>query len=203
MGHSTAECWGKCKHCGRYGHRSEMCRTTIKSDQAEALKKAAAADARKKAKGKKKKKNAKKVVEELIETLNISLPDTSNEYETSSSDSSGDEGSPGPSVKKVQETPQSRREARAQEFAETISDAKVIDTLNKTKMATKVKKVTNKKGKSYTEAEVSKNMDFRESTTEMLLLDSGAEVNIVGEDIVKDINVKVYKLKEERVFTEA
>ena len=46
-------------------------------------------------------------------------------------------------------------------------------------------------------------MDFRTSTTEMLLLNSGAEVNIVGEDIVKDINVKVYKLKEERVVTEA
>ena len=40
-------------------------------------------------------------------------------------------------------------------------------------------------------------MDFRTSTTEMLLLDSGAEVNIVGEDITKDIGVKVYKLKEE------
>ena len=46
-------------------------------------------------------------------------------------------------------------------------------------------------------------MDFRTSTTEMLLLDSGAEANIIGEDIVKDINVKVYKLKEERVVTEA
>ena len=124
MGHSTAECWRKCKHCGCYGHRSELCRTKIRSDQAEALKKAAAADARKKAKGKKKNKNAKKVVEELLETLNISSPDNSSEDETSSEDSSGEEVSPGPSVKKVQETPQSRREARAQEFAETISDSK-------------------------------------------------------------------------------
>ena len=70
-------------------------------------------------------------------------------------------------------------------------------------MATKVKKVTNKKGRSYTEAAVSKNMDFRTSTTETLLLDSGAEVNIVGEDIIKDIGIKVYKSKEERVVTEA
>merc|ERR1712215_642561 len=101
---------------------------------------------------------------------------------------------PGPSVKKVQETPQPRREARAQEFAENISNEKVIETLNKTKMATKVKNVTNKKGRSYTEAAVSKNMDFRTSTTEMLLLDSGAEVNKVGEDITKDIGVKVYDL---------
>ena len=56
---------------------------------------------------------------------------------------------------------------------------------------------------SYTEADVSKNMDFRDSRTEMLLLDSGAMVNIVGEEIVKDTKVKVYKLKEERVVTEA
>ena len=56
---------------------------------------------------------------------------------------------------------------------------------------------------SYTEADVSKNMDFRDSRTEMLLLDSGTMVNIVGEEIVKDTKVKVYKLKEERVVTEA
>ena len=31
----------------------------------------------------------------------------------------------------------------------------------------------------------------------------GAMVNIVGEDIVKDTNMKVYKLKEERFVTEA
>ena len=181
-----------------------MCRTKAKFDQSEALKKAAAADARKKQKVKKKngkKENAKKVAE-LMESLNINSPDTSSEDE-SSSESSGDEGSPGTSVKRVQETPQSRREARAQEFAETISDQKVIDTLNRTKMASKVKKAKTEKGMSYTEAEVSKNMDFRECRTEMLLLDSGAMVNIVGEDIVKDTNVKVYKLKEERVVTEA
>ena len=29
-GHSTAECWGKCKHCSRYGHRYELCRTKIR-----------------------------------------------------------------------------------------------------------------------------------------------------------------------------
>merc|ERR1712215_225169 len=73
---------------------------------------------------------------------------------------------------------------------------------NRTKMASKVKKAKTEKGMSYTEAEVYKNMDFRESTTEMLLLYSGAMVNIVGEDVVRDTNVKVYKLKEERVVTE-
>ena len=60
MGHSTAECWGKCKFCGRYGHRSELCRTKIRSDQAEALKKAAAATvAKKRAKGKRRIKQRK------------------------------------------------------------------------------------------------------------------------------------------------
>ena len=141
-------------------------------------------------------------MEEFLEVLNLNSPENSSEDE-SSDESEGEEASPGPSVKKVHETPESRREARAQEFAENISNEKVIETLNKTKMATKIKKVTNKKGRSYTEAAVSKNMDFRTSTTEMLLLDSGAEVNIVGEDITKDIGVKVYKLKEERVVTEA
>ena len=48
---------------------------------------------------------------------------------------------------------------------------------------------------SYMEGEVSNNMDFKDSRTEMLLLDSGTMVNIVGEEIIKDTKVKVYKLK--------
>ena len=39
VGHSTADCWGKCSFCGRFGHKSEVCRTKMRSDQAEALKK--------------------------------------------------------------------------------------------------------------------------------------------------------------------
>ena len=102
-GHTTAECWGKCQHCSKYGHKSHLCRTKAKFDQSEALKKAAAADARKKQKVKKKngkKENAKKVAE-FMESLNINSPDTSSEDE-SSSESSGDEGSPSTSVKRVQ-----------------------------------------------------------------------------------------------------
>merc|ERR1712105_440790 len=26
-GHLAPDCWGKCSHCGRYGHKSQMCRT--------------------------------------------------------------------------------------------------------------------------------------------------------------------------------
>ena len=37
----------------------------------------------------------------------------------------------------------------------------------------------------------------------MLLLDSGAQVNIIGEDIANDSKVKIYKLKQERFVTEA
>ena len=46
-------------------------------------------------------------------------------------------------------------------------------------------------------------MDFRNSKTEMLFLDSGAGVNIIGEDIANDSKVKIYKLKQERFVTEA
>ena len=37
----------------------------------------------------------------------------------------------------------------------------------------------------------------------MFLLDSGAGVNIIGEDIANDLKVKIYKLKQERFVTEA
>ena len=53
-GHLASECWGKCQHCGRYGHRSQVCRTRPKQDQTETLKKAS--DDRKKQKIKKKKR---------------------------------------------------------------------------------------------------------------------------------------------------
>ena len=37
----------------------------------------------------------------------------------------------------------------------------------------------------------------------MFLQDSGAGVNIIGEDIANDLKVKVYKLKQKRYVTEA
>ena len=46
-------------------------------------------------------------------------------------------------------------------------------------------------------------MDFRNSKTEMLLLDSGAQVDIAGEEIANGSKVKIYKLKQERFVTEA
>ena len=120
---------------------------------------------------------------ELVQAMTLNSPVISSEDETSSSDS--ETSSPNLAVMRVQEkqhqTPLSRREARANEFAGLISDQKVIDTLNRTHMASKVKKAKTAKGMSYTEGEVSNNMDFRDSRTEMLLLDSGAMVNIVGE----------------------
>ena len=54
-GHTTAECWGKCQHCGKYGHKSHLCRYKARLEQ-DTLKKAA--EGRKKHKAKK--KNGKK-----------------------------------------------------------------------------------------------------------------------------------------------
>ena len=48
------------------------------------------------------------MVEEFLETLNLSSPENSSEDE-SSDESEGEEASPGPSVKKVHETPESRK----------------------------------------------------------------------------------------------
>ena len=142
---------------------------------------------------------------ELVQALTLNTPVISSEDETSSSDS--DSSSPNQAVMRVQEQqpqiPLSRREERANVFAGLISDKKVIDTLNRTHMASKIKKAKTAKGMSYTKGEVSNSTDFRNSRTEMLLLDSGAQVNIVGEEIANDAKVKIYKLKQERFVTEA
>ena len=52
-----------------------------------------------------------------------------------------------------------------------------------------------KKGRSYTHAAISKYNNFRKSKTETLLLDTGAGVNIAGEDIIKDSGFKSIQVK--------
>ena len=56
---------------------------------------------------------------------------------------------------------------------------------------------------SQTEGKISNNMDFRNSSSEIFLLDSGAEVNLISEDIANNLKVKIYKLKQKRFVTEA
>ena len=53
-GHLVSECWGKCKFCGKYGHKSHLCRHKPPQEDSEPAKKAS--DGGKvKPKGKKKK----------------------------------------------------------------------------------------------------------------------------------------------------
>ena len=209
VGHLKADCWGKCSFCGRFGHKSEICRTRLRSDQTEALKKANLKKdkERKIKKDKIKKKTKAKKVRDFLDMFEANSPESSEAEVVSSDEESSDpeEQSPGPAVKKIHETAESRREARVYAYAENISDEEVIETINLTKIASKskIKKVMSKKGRSYTHAAVSKYSNFRKSKTETLLLDTGAGVNIAGEDIIKDSGIKVYKLKHERQVTEA
>ena len=141
-GHLASDCWGKCQHCGRYGHKSQVCRTRPQLDQPEPVKKA---DDKKKQNFKKKKvkkENAKRVAElqEIVQTLTLNTPAISSEDETSSSDS---ESSSSQAVRRVQvqqpQAPQTRREQRANVYAGLISDTEVINSLNRTKMASIIK----------------------------------------------------------------
>ena len=50
---------------------------------------------------------------------------------------------------------------------------------------------------------ISKDSDFRREKSEILLLDTGAGVNLAGEDIIKDSGIKIYELQSERKVTEA
>ena len=56
---------------------------------------------------------------------------------------------------------------------------------------------------SQTEGKISNNMDFRNSSSEIFLLDSGAKVNLISEDIANNLKVKIYKLKQKCFVTEA
>ena len=87
-GHLASECWGKCKFCSKYGHKSHLCRHKPPQENSEPAKKAS--DGGKvKTKGKKKKgkKEKAKKVAELIESLKLHSHVSSSDDETSSSDS--------------------------------------------------------------------------------------------------------------------
>merc|ERR1712002_1016230 len=99
-GHLAPDCWGKCEHCGRFGHKSQVCRS--KPQQPEPVKKTS--DDKKKRKFKKKKmkkENAKRVAElkEFVQTLTLNSPAISSEDDSSSS---GSESSSIEAVRRVQ-----------------------------------------------------------------------------------------------------
>ena len=48
--HSVTECWGKCQHCGKYGHKSNLCRHKPDQPESEPAKKASV-DGKSKSKG--------------------------------------------------------------------------------------------------------------------------------------------------------
>merc|ERR1712208_7254 len=204
-GHLAPECWGRCEHCGHFGHKSQVCHSI---PQPEPVKKTDGKKSKGKPKKKKsmKKENAKRVAElkELVETLTLNSPNIS-ESETSDSDSSSSrEAVNRVQLQQPQDAPQSRRNRRTNVYDE-ISDEEVINTLNRTKIASinKVKKAKSAKGMSYTDGLVSNRLDFRSAKIERLLLDSGAQVNIVVETIARDAKIKIIKFKNERFVTEA
>ena len=79
-------------------------------------------------------------MQEFVQTLTLNSPAISSEDDTSSSDS---ESSSGQAVRRVQiqqpQAPLTRREQRANVYAGLISDTEVINSLNRTKMASIIK----------------------------------------------------------------
>merc|ERR1711888_179966 len=74
-GHLVTECWGKCQHCGKYGHKSNLCRHKPNLEESEPAKKASV-DGKSKPKGKKKKgrKEKAKRVAQLVKVLSLHTP---------------------------------------------------------------------------------------------------------------------------------
>ena len=189
---------GKCQHCGKYGHKSHLCRNRKTDEDTESAKRAKEGK-NGKGKGKEKKEDAKRAVE-LIENLTLDSPANSSDEETSD-DNSGD---PSPRIGRLyDQNPSTRRAKRAMEFIDSVSDLKVITTLDRSKLATKVKQVKTVQGQSHSEGQVSNSTSFRNARDEVFLFASGAGVNIIGENIAIDNKIKVYKLQQKRQIVEA
>merc|ERR1711895_232748 len=149
----------------------------------------------------KKKVKAKKIqqYEQRIENLRNELPDSSEDDVDTSEESSGPDDESPARVKKVQSAKDARRESRVLAYAENITDDEVTESIK----SAKIKKVQNNSGNSHVHAMISKDSDFRREKSEILLLDTGAGVNLAGEDIIKDSGIKIYELQSERKVTEA
>merc|ERR1712215_78150 len=204
IGHLAPDCWGRCTHCSRFGHKSQVCRSRPQIPATEPVVKKNEGTRKKKNEGTRKKKRAKTIKEltEMVKALNVNSPDIS-ESESSESDSNTIQSVNRVQVKSPQANRNSRRDRRSTSYAEITSDNEVINALNRTKIASINVKKTNSKGMSHADGLVSNSLDFRSARMERLLLDSGAQVNIVGEAIAKDAKVKIIKLKQERFVTEA
>ena len=89
------------------------------------------------------------------------------------------------------------------EFIDSISDLEVITTLDRSKLASKVKRAKTVQGQSHSEGQVSNSTNFRNARDNVFLFDSGAGVNIIGENIAIDNKIKVYKLQQKHQISEA
>merc|ERR1711895_4266 len=200
QGHLISECWGRCSHCKRFGHKSEVFRAKPQIQASEPVVKKNEGT-RKKTKGKKKAKTIKEI-SDLFESLRTHSQDISKE--SFESDSQTTQSVNRVQVKSPQANRNSRRDSRSTSYAEIPSDDEVINALNRTKIASiNIKKTKHSKGMSHADGLVSNSLDFRSAKVERLLLDSGAQVNIVGEALAKDTKVKITKLKHDRFVTKA
>merc|ERR1711895_119796 len=105
-GHLKQDCWGKCAWCGRYGHKTDLCRDKVTDPQKQTTKKAQ--------EKKKVKTHAKKIqqYQQRIEDLRNELPESSDEEVDTSEESSGPNDEPTSRVRKVQSAKETRRESR-------------------------------------------------------------------------------------------
>merc|ERR1712215_611434 len=167
-GHLKADCWGKCAWCGRYGHKTDLCRDKVTETQKQTTKKAQDKKNKKKEKGKKKvKTQAKKIqqYQQRIEDLRNELPESSDDEVDTSEESSDPDDEPTSRVRKVQSAKESRRESRVLAYAENITDNEVIESIK----SAKIKKVQDNSGSSHVNAIISKDSAFPSEKMETLL----------------------------------
>merc|ERR1712030_132968 len=156
-GHLAPECWGRCTHCSRFGHKSQLCRSRPQIPATEPVVKKNEGTRKKKNDGTRKKKRAKTIKEltDMVQALNGNSPDIS-ESESSESDSNTVQSVNRVQVKSPQASCNSRRDRRSTSHAEITSDNEVINALNRSKIASiNVKKTKNSKGMSHSDGLVS------------------------------------------------
>ena len=182
-GHSEINCWGNCPVCGELGHRPGSCELSPEKIRSITKKKQKRKKREKIRKLKRKTQLPEQESSGQYWAESLSDSETVIEKEDSSGETSEEEEDMSEGVKRVKEV---------------IGDATLEDISAAIKNIKKAKENDNS-----TMGMISKTTDFRKAKMERLLMDSGAQVCIMGETMALENKLEIKSLKKPKNVHEA
>ena len=173
--HFTKDCWGKCRYCDKYGHRSETCR--FRANKADKQRDTDKDKAEEPSQEKEKRKKRSRRNKDTAKRSKVEVPPEE----------------PSTSEESAPDTPPRSNEGKRARFVRgagpglgSAKRVKVLESINNIRAlkanGTQVQRVL---------GTVSHSINRDGSITEIAIPDSGCSVNIVSEDICRENNLRI------------